>query len=305
MKMKTTLLTIAMLTVTGNMNAMGMGMEINSPGRIISQNMLPSTNIQSEAKTLLKALEGLKPGPNGASMQLPADIITLAQNTLSIMPRNEQEVIELENSYMAYAQIEYPYMRDNLTKLMDNNSSFMNALTKYDSAFQAHQMLCGQLWQAISTRPDSANPMMIWQDIRNGNLAAAQEELKQIMTPVTVTTQQQATAQKVLATIIASSEDLKKQLTSLQSMFTQANPTFGDHLTKITYLVKQNIQWVIAFGMTINPDFIKSLTEENINTLTTTLTNLHTPARVVVQKQQLATTHAARMVKTLNYNVHN
>ena len=133
-------------------------------------------------------------------------------------------------------------------------------------------------------------------DISNGNKTAAQNDLKQIMTPVTVTAKQQAAAEKDLQTLLASSTGLKNQLTSLQAMFIKANKELGAHLEKIDYLVKQDIRWLFALQSAINPNFLTSITEETANTLTTTLTNLHTHPSVVAYKTQQATAHVAKTI---------
>jgi hypothetical protein len=297
MKMKKTLLSIALLTIAGTMNASLVSQLMSGPGEI-PQDMLPTDDMQKQAASLYKEVTSLRIDKDGASVHIPADVATLVQNTLSVIPKNAQESSEIENLHLAYVQIQFPYMRDQLTKLMGGNSSFMDALKKYDAAYMAHNMLYGQLWQDMTIRPggnmDFSN---LWQSIDNGNVTGAQAALKQIMSPVTVPAKQQATAEETLKKVIDSQMELNKQLAQLQDMFKKANGKLGEHLAKIEYLVKQNIRWIIAMGMAINPDFKKELTPDKITTLHNTLTNLHTSPKVAAAKTELATLHATKMMK--------
>ena len=309
MKMKTTLLTIAMLTVAGNITAgnnqvMNMIMQKHGP---VPADMLPSPDMRTDAGSFYKQIESLtvkdgkriQPPVKGAPIQLSADLISQLGDTFAIAQDMAKDGDTIEQLHMAYAQIQYPYpgITNELTKLMGGNSDFMTALTAYGKAIQVHQTLWQQLWQDISTRSDSGmNISTFYLDISNGNKTAAQNDLKQIMTPVTVTAKQQAAAEKDLQTLLASSTGLKNQLTSLQAMFIKANKELGAHLEKIDYLVKQDIRWLFALQSAINPNFLTSITEETANTLTTTLTNLHTHPSVVAYKTQQATAHVAKTI---------
>lgn len=298
MEMKKIVMSIMLLTVTGAMNAALVNNFMQTPG-MISKDIIPSDEMQKEAAEFYKEMSSLKIDKDGASVHLPADVATLAQNTLSVIPKTDAEASALETLHMAYIQIQYPYFgRDQLTKLMGGNSSFMDALKKYDAAFQAHEILYGQFWQDIMTRPDGNMDMQsIWKNIQNGDTAAAQTDLKQMMAPVTVPAKQQAAAQQDLTKLIDSSIGLKKQLTELQDLFKKTNGKLADHMAKIEYLVKQRIRWIIAMGMAINPDFKKALTADEVQTLRKTLTNLHTSPKVVAAQKQMETVHAAKMLK--------
>jgi hypothetical protein len=306
MKMKKIVLSIALLTVAGNIAAFtsdggDVFIAIGGPGNQIPQDVLPSKAIQNEAAAIYKTVENLKVEKDGAAVQLPADFIEMIQNTFTVArTMASKEGKEIEQLHTAYIQIQYPYMRQQLISLMGNDRSFMSALATYDAAFQAHGQLCGQFWQDIGTRPGSnANFSALWQDISNGNETAAEQDLKKVMAPITATPAQEAAAQKDLTKLVKSSANLNKQLTALQEMFknTRANKDLADHMDRNEYLVKQNVQWIIAFGMTLNPDFAKTINAETINTLKTTLTDLHTSPKVVALKKELSTIHAAKTAK--------
>ncbi len=290
MKMKKILLNIALLTVIGSMSASNnlVSMFTSRPG-MVPQNMIPNTTMQQEAASLYKNMSALKIDNGEVSITLPADFATLIQNTLSVVPKTEREAADLENLHIAYMQIQYPYITTQLRQLMGENTEFMKAFGAYQTALQEHQLLWNQMWQALSTRsqsPDSGS-MMIWQDVENGNTTAAHKDLEEIMSPATTfSAVQQATANEALARIIKSREQLNTQLTNLQTMFKEANTALAAHMEKINYLVKQNVQWMLAFGMAINPDFAKLLTPQALRTITETISNLHTSPKIVAVREQ-------------------
>lgn len=292
--MKKIILSIALLTVTGSISAMDLNMPMDRPNTI-PKDMIPNKTVQQEAASLYKDITALKITkkvmPNGATIQLPGDFIELLQNTLTVAhTMTSEEGKEIEQLHLAYAQIQYPYWRQDLDKVMGNDPDFMNALAKYDTAFNSHQQLCDQLAQLISTRPNSiANFSGLWRDIATNNEIAAAKDIKDFMAPVSVPASQQDLAESTLKKLMESNATLKTQLTKLQTLFKTArsNKALEDHMKKIEYLVKQNVQWMIAFGIAINPDFAKAVTSEMTDHLTTTLKNLHTSPKVVaLQKMQ-------------------
>ena len=282
MKMKKIVLSIALLTVTGNMLAGGssaMNMMMQGEDRPPTD-MLPSKDMQKEAKTLYNTLDMLKVGKDGA-ITLPADLIEFAKNTFSIArTMTSEEGKKIEQLQMAYAQIDYPWWRNELTSFMGKNVKFMTVLSKYDAVFQAHQNLWNNLNQDISTSHYYVNTSMLYQDIENENKTDAEKTLKQLMTPIVASKEKQDAASKSLDQLFTSSSALKALLTELQDMFKDANKDLEQHIAKIEYLVKQNVQWMIAFGIAINPDFAKVVTTEMTEHLTTTFTNLHTSPKV-------------------------
>jgi len=252
MKMKTTLLTIAMLTVTGNMTAMGMEMETNDPGRMM-QEMLPSAALQSEAKSLYKTLDSLKVGKDGASIQVPANLLELLQNTLSVASTmTSEEGKKIEKLQLAYAQIYCPWWRNELNEVMGSDRKFMEALKKFDTENSAYQIA----WMTL--REDAQG-----EGAKNPNPS------------------------KELSDIITLDTNLKKQFADLQVMFKNANKDLEQHIAKIEYLAKQNVQWIIAFGIAINPEFAKTVTAETTGHLTEAVKALHTSPKVAqLQKKQ-------------------
>jgi len=284
MKMKKIVLSIALLTVTGNMVAGEVNMVIQ--GDRPPTDVLPSASMQKEAAALLDGVVSLNVNKD-RTIQLPADLLELMKNTFSVArTMTSEEGKKIEQLHMAYAQINNPWWRNELTQVMGKDNSFMDALKKYDTEDRAHQMLWNQLWQTIHLMRPENN---IYQDISNGNVTAAQNDLKQIMAPVTVSEKQQAAAEKALLALLDSSRALKALLTELQDKFKEANKDLEQHLEKIEYLVKQNVQWMIAFGIAIKPDFAKTVTTEMTEYLTKTFTNLHTsPAVIELQNKQKA-----------------
>lgn len=278
MKMKKIVLSIALLTVTGNMLAGNMlAGDMMMQGDRLPADMLPSKDMQKEAKTLYNTLDMLKVGKDGA-ITLPADLIELAKDTFSIArTMTSEEGKKIEQLQMAYAQIDSPWWRNELTQVMRKNVKFMNTLKEYDTARQAHEVLWNKLLQTV--RPEN-NTGMLYQDIENENKTDAEKTLKQLMTPIVASKEKQAAALKSLNSLFASSGVLKKQLGNLQKIFIDANIDFKQYLKKIEYLVKQNVQWMIAFEIAINPDFAKVVTTEMTEHLTTTFTNLHTSLAV-------------------------
>ena len=281
MKMKKIVLSIALLTVTGNMLAGNMlAGDMMMQGDRLPADMLPSKDMQKEAKTLYKTLDMLKVGKDGA-ITLPADLIELAKDTFSIArTMTSEEGKKIEQLQMAYAQIDSPWWRNELTQVMRKNVKFMTALSKYDAVFQAHQNLWNNLHQDISTSHYYVNTSMLYQDIENENKTDAEKTLKQLMTPIVASKEKQDAASKSLDQLFTSSSALKALLTELQDIFKDANIDFKQYLKKIEYLVKQNVQWMIAFEIAINPDFAKVVTTEMTEHLTTTFTNLHTSLAV-------------------------
>ena len=309
MKMKTTLLTIAMLTVTGSMIAAMSQGPMGMMGSVPKE-LMPSADMQKAAGSFYSQIEGLtiptdKQGvPTIPTVQLnaPARLVQHIQNTFSVAKDMVKDGDAIEKLHIAYAQIPYfcPGETNELTKLMGGNSDFMSKLTVYGKAMKANQTLLNELWQAISTRPDSGtiNPSTFMQAITSEDKTTALAQLNQLMAPVTATAQQKATAEKILNQLLPSNADLKTKLAALQTMFKGAkqNAALAKTMNEIEYLVKQDIQWMFALHSAINPDFAKSITEEATNTLTTTLMNLHTSPKVVALKKQLATAHAAEMI---------
>lgn len=281
MKMKKIVLSIALLTVTGNMLAGNMlAGDMMMQGDRLPADMLPSKDMQKEAKTLYKTLDMLKVGKDGA-ITLPADLIELAKDTFSIArTMTSEEGKKIEQLQMAYAQIDSPWWRNELTQVMRKNVKFMTALSKYDAVFQAHQNLWNNLNQDISTSHYYVNTSMLYQDIENENKTDAEKTLKQLMTPIVASKEKQDAASKSLDQLFTLSSALKALLTELQDIFKDANIDFKQYLKKIEYLVKQNVQWMIAFEIAINPDFAKVVTTEMTEHLTTTFTNLHTSLAV-------------------------
>lgn len=258
MKMKTTLLTIAMLTVTGNMTAMGMGMgmgmETNDPRRMM-QEMLPSAAIQSEAKLLYTTLDSLKIGKDGASIQVPANLLELLQNTLSVASTmTSEEGKKIEKLQLAYTQINCPWWRNELNEVMGNDKSFMEALAKFDKENRTYQMA----WMTL--REDAQG-----EGAKNANPS------------------------KELSDIITLDKSLHEQVTNLQTLFKNANKDLEKHIAKLEYLAKQNVQWILAFGMAINPEFAKTVTAETTGHLTEAVKALHTSPKVAALKKMQAT----------------
>jgi hypothetical protein len=295
MKMKTTLLTIALLTTVENMDAR------NDRSKELPKGLMPSAATQKEARSVYNQIETLtvkdgtrvQPPAKGASIELSADFISHLGDTLSVAyTMSSEEGKKIEQLQLAYAQIDTPYWRQDLNELMGDNTFFMNALAKYDSAFTEHQQLSAQLGQLLSTRPTSdADFSDLWNDIINNDESAAIKELKEFMTPVSIPAAQQSLTKSTLKKLMESSFSLKNQLATLQTLFKEAssNKPLMDHMKKIEYLVKQNVQWMIAFGMAINPDFAKTVTSEMTDHLTTTLTNLHTSPQVAALQKMQAT----------------
>ncbi len=259
MKMKRIVLSVALLTVAGNIVAMGGGdasIAIGGQGNQIPQNVLPSKALQDEASAIYKTVTNLKVGKDGSSLQLPADFIELLQNTFTVAhTMTSEEGNKIEQLQMAYAQITCPYWRQDLTKLMGNNRDFMKALTQYDA--------------------DQNTYNIAWETLRRD----AQQEGAANANPT-----------EELQKLITLDKSIKKQVANLQTLFKSANKDLETHMAKIDYLVKQNIQWIIAFGMAINPDFKKSVTEEMTGHLTTALKNLHTSPKVAALQKKQATT---------------
>ena len=168
---------------------------------------------------------------------------------------NSEEGQKIEQLNLAYEQIECPYWREELKQVMKNNKPFMEALAQYDA--------------------DNTKYQTAWMTLR----ADAQAE----------GTNPKADPIKELSDIMNLDKSLKKQRTDLQTMFMNDNKELVDHMKKITYLVKQNIQWIIAFGFAINPDFAKTVTPEMTDHLTKTLTNLHTSPKVTALQKMQAT----------------
>ncbi len=187
MKMKMTLLTIAMLTVTGSIAAMNQG----SRGMIgsVPKELMPSQSMKTAADSFYKQIESLtipvdKQGnPTVPTFQLsvPAHLVQHIQNTFSVAKDMVKNGDAIEKLHMAYAQIPYfcPGETNELTKLMGGDSDFMSKLNAYGKAQQAHQQLYRQLWQDISTRPDSGtvNPSTFMQAITSEDTTTATAQL--------------------------------------------------------------------------------------------------------------------------------
>jgi len=253
MKMKKTLLTIAMLTVTGSMTAMDIPM--GNQGRMtIPSDMLPSVAMQGEAKTLYTTLNTLKIGKDGASIQIPANLLELVQETLKVASSMTFEKgKKIEKLQLAYMQITSPYWRNALNEVMGSDKLFMDALAKYD----ADQLTYDTAWMTLrqDAQGEGTNP--------------------------------KADPRKELSDIITLDKSLHEQCENLQKMFKDANRELEEHITNIEKLVKQNIQWILAFGQAINPDFAKSITAATTAHLADGIKALHTSSNVAeLQRKQ-------------------
>ena len=244
------------------MIAMQMGMGMSDPRKMM-QEMLPSDAIKSEAADLYKEIDGrtVPTDKNGnptvatLTLNVPANLLELLQNTLKVArTMTSDEGTKIEQLQLAYAQINFPWWRNELNQVMGNNKPFMDALAKLDQDTNAYQMA----W------------MTLREDAQGEGTANANPS-------------------KELSDIITLDKSLHEQITNLQTLFKNANKGLEQHIAKIEYLAKQNVQWILAFGMAINPDFAKTVTAETTAHLTEAVKALHTSPKVAALKKRQAT----------------
>jgi len=256
MEMKKIVLSITLLAAAQNIHAMGNmmmnGQMMGGPEEML-KSMTPSDAMQKQAASLYQEISTLKVTKDGASVHVPADLVELAQNTFSMgHTATEEEMQKMGTLQLAYTQIDCPWWRNELTQLMGGNKPFMDALAQFDKDQRTYNTAWMTLRQdAQAEGPANANPS------------------------------------KELESLITLDKSLKKQHADLQQMFKNANKDLEKHLEKVEYLVKQHVQWIIAFCMAINPEFKKSLSPDIVAHLSDAVRKVHTPAKVAdLQKKQ-------------------